>query len=148
MYKVILVTSLSETVVSMQQFPSCSCSTCAIFCYYSLVVLQSYFLVSFFMCVAFWRTEVQAVFSTWEENVSRRVRQFWHHRKILNQPSDTVQFSEKIDQEERCFWCSWIQGKIVLTVNSVGVDNAVYSDLLIQYWKMVHWMNELLHTAT
>jgi len=46
-YKVTLVTSLSETVVSMQQFLSSSCSPCVIFSYYSWVVLQSYFLVSY-----------------------------------------------------------------------------------------------------
>ena len=51
MYKVTLVTSLSETVESMQQFPSSSCNPCVIFCYYSSVVLQSYLLVSFCVCV-------------------------------------------------------------------------------------------------
>jgi hypothetical protein len=45
MYKGTLVTSLSETVVSMQQFLSSSCNPCIIICYYLLVVLQSYFLL-------------------------------------------------------------------------------------------------------
>jgi len=47
MYKVPLVTSLSETVVSVRQFLSGSCDPCVVFWYYSLGVLQSYLLVSF-----------------------------------------------------------------------------------------------------
>jgi len=52
MYKVTLITTLSETVVSVWQFLSSSCDSCVVFWYYSLVVLQSYFLVSFcvFVC--------------------------------------------------------------------------------------------------
>jgi len=52
MYKITLITSLSERVVSVRQFLSSSCDSCVVFWYYSLVVLQSYFLVSFcvFVC--------------------------------------------------------------------------------------------------
>jgi hypothetical protein len=146
MYKVTLVTILSETVGSMQQFPSSSCKPRVIFCCYSLVMLQSYVLVAFCVCVCVCACTHMLMpacmgscveggggssflgkkkCSTWEENISRTdICNIT--TKILNHSSHTVHSSEKTeDKKEHCRWCSGLQGKIVLTVSSVGSDSCV-----------------------